>query len=243
VRLTADVGLIGSGSLGLGLSHPIDCHVYVLDGGDEIALVDAGTGLDTQSMLHHARADGYDLSRLRLAFVTHPHADHAGGAHTWPGVRIAAHPDATRFIRDADESGFNLDVARAAGRYPSDYRLRPMTDVRALADGEEVRVGHLRVQTIFTPGHSAGGACYLVHGQGRTYLFTGDTLFYGGKVLVLSSADSSVVALRQSVARLVPLQVDALMPGHLLFTLADGGSHVRQAHAAFEQLLVPPSIL
>jgi glyoxylase-like metal-dependent hydrolase (beta-lactamase superfamily II) len=175
--------------------------------------------------------------------VTHPHADHAGGASTWPGLEIAAHPQATRFIRDADEAGFNLAVARAAGRYPSDYGLQPVPNVRALDDDEEVRIGRLRMRVIHTPGHSAGGACYLLHGRERTYLFTGDTLFFGGKVLILSSDDSNVVELRRSVARLAQVQVDALMPGHLLLTLAGGGEHVRQAHAAFETLLVPGNIL
>jgi glyoxylase-like metal-dependent hydrolase (beta-lactamase superfamily II) len=241
--LTDEVGLIGSGSLGFGLSHPLDCHVYVLDGGAEIALIDVGTGLATERMLDYARADGYDLGRLHTAFVTHPHADHAGGAHTWPAIQIAAHPVAAGFIRDADESGFNLDVARTAGRYPRDYALRPVANVRALEDNEEVTIGHLRLQVVHTPGHSAGGACYLVHGRDRSYLFTGDTLFFGGKVLILSSADSNVVELRRSVARLATLQVDALMPGHLLLTLSDGAEHVRQAHAAFETLLVPGNIL
>lgn len=246
MRLTDEVGLIGSGSLGLGLSHPLDCHVYVLDGGEALALVDLGTGLQTQRMIDLARADGYDLARLSHAFVTHPHADHAGGAYDWvkaSGVAVAAHPQCAGFLRDADERGFNLDIARAAGRYPADYRLEPLAGVRPLDDAEEVRVGHLRVRTIYTPGHSIGAACFFVQGRERSYLFTGDTLFFGGKVLILSSHDSSVVDLRRSVARLAELHVDALMPGHLLMTLADGVAHVQRAHAAFETLLVPENIL
>lgn len=242
MRLTQELGLIGSGSLGFGLSHPLDCHVYVIDGGDALAMVDLGTGLATERMRAHAQADGYDLSRLIGAFVTHPHADHAGGAAGW-NVPIFAHPDAARFIRDADESGFNLDVARAAGRYPADYRLQPVGNVRELADDEVVEIGKLRLRVLYTPGHSAGGTCFLLEGGERSYLFTGDTLFFGGKVLVLSADDSSVVDLRRSVARLAKLQVDALMPGHLLMTLADGADHVRHAHAAFETLLVPENIL
>jgi len=61
--------------------------------------------------------------------------------------------------------------------------------------------------------------------------------------LILSADDSSVVDLRRSVARLANVRFDALMPGHLLMTLADGADHVRQAHAAFETLLIPENIL
>jgi hypothetical protein len=45
------------------------------------------------------------------------------------------------------------------------------------------------------------------------------------------------------MARLASLHVDALLPGHVLLTLTDGGAHVQQAHAAFESLLVPGNIL
>ena len=36
VRLTDEVGLIAVVASASGLSHPLDCHVYVLDGGDEL---------------------------------------------------------------------------------------------------------------------------------------------------------------------------------------------------------------
>jgi glyoxylase-like metal-dependent hydrolase (beta-lactamase superfamily II) len=203
-------------------------------------------GLATERRLDHARADGFDLDRLRAAFITRTHADHEGGAGLWveaTGAQIAAHPVAAAFIHAGNEAGFNVTVERAAGGNPSDYCLQPVANVRSLADGEDVRIGTLRLSVIRTPGHSAGGACYLEHGRDRTYLFTGDTLFFGGKVLILSRHDSSVVDLRRSVARLASLRVDALLPGHLLLTLPDGGEYVRQALAAFEMLLVPGNIL
>jgi glyoxylase-like metal-dependent hydrolase (beta-lactamase superfamily II) len=80
MRLTYEVALVGGGGLGLGLTHEADSHVYLIDGGDELALVDVGTGLATDRLLTVVTADGYDPARIRLAFITHPHADHAGGA-------------------------------------------------------------------------------------------------------------------------------------------------------------------
>ena len=246
MRLTSEVALVGGGGLGLGLTHEADSHVYLIDGGDELALVDVGTGLATDRLLTVVRADGYDPARIRLAFITHPHADHAGGARSIrdaTGDGIAAAPETASFLRAADEHGFNLDAARSAGRYPADYRLAACEIDHELSDGQDMPIGHLRVRVIRTPGHSAGGLCYWVRGEHRTYLFTGDTVFFGGKVLTLATDDCSVPALRDSIARLAQLEVDALLPGHLMFTLWGGQTHVAAADAIFRGLGVPANIL
>lgn len=47
MRLAERVHLVASGQLGVGLTDDHDCHVYLLDGGAEYALVDAGGGRDT----------------------------------------------------------------------------------------------------------------------------------------------------------------------------------------------------
>ena len=246
MRLTSEVALVGGGALGLGLTHAADSHVYLIDGGEALALVDVGTGLTTDQLLGVIRADGFDPARIRVAFLTHPHADHAGGARSIrdeTGATIAAAPETAAFLQAADERGFNLDAARAAGRYPAEYRLAACEVEQELADSQEIPVGRLRVRTIRTPGHSTGGLCFWFRGTDRTYLFTGDTLFFGGKVLTLATDDCSVPGLRDSIARLLQFEVDALLPGHLMFTLWGGQAHVAAAESIFRGLGVPPNIL
>ena len=47
MKITKSVYMAGSGSIRL--SHPLDCHVYLVDGGnEEFALVDAGGGLEPE---------------------------------------------------------------------------------------------------------------------------------------------------------------------------------------------------
>ena len=36
MRLSDRVYLVGGGSLGFGISHELDCHVYLVDGGSEM---------------------------------------------------------------------------------------------------------------------------------------------------------------------------------------------------------------
>jgi glyoxylase-like metal-dependent hydrolase (beta-lactamase superfamily II) len=47
-----------------------------------------------------------------------------------------------------------------------------------LEDDSVIEVGHLRLHTITTPGHTPGSICFRV--EGSPVLFSGDTLFPGG---------------------------------------------------------------
>ena len=82
--------------MGFGLTDDYDCHVYLLDGGDEHALVDAGGGRDPDAIVRLIAADGLDPRRVRTCFLTHAHADHAAGAaglRERLGLRVLASPE------------------------------------------------------------------------------------------------------------------------------------------------------
>ncbi|MDQ3947212.1 MAG: MBL fold metallo-hydrolase, partial [Actinomycetota bacterium] len=72
MQLTPDVYLVGSGASGIGISHPFDCHVYAVDGGSEVAMVDAGCGKDADAVMRELRAAGL-VERLRYLLLTHAH--------------------------------------------------------------------------------------------------------------------------------------------------------------------------
>lgn len=63
MRVTGDIDLIGSGPMGFGRSHPLDCHVYLVHDGDE-AIIDVGPIL--------ARLDGTGVPRaIGRLLLTH----------------------------------------------------------------------------------------------------------------------------------------------------------------------------
>lgn len=97
-----------------------------------------------------------DVSLL-AAVQTHGHWDHV---RAWDGVR--------------DDLG--VEVWGHAG----DAELFPRPVDRELVDGEVLRVGDLAVEVVHLPGHTDGSLLYLVQGQERPHLFSGDTLFPGG---------------------------------------------------------------
>ena len=80
MKILDDVYLVGSGQMGV--SHPFDCHVYLIDGGDELALVDSGAGVEVKLLLANLRRDGLDREKIGKILLTHHHADHSGDARS-----------------------------------------------------------------------------------------------------------------------------------------------------------------
>lgn len=246
MRLTERIYLVGSGATGMGLSHPNDCHVYLLDGGEELALVDAGIGPGQSEILEHVRRDGFDPARIRYLLLTHAHADHAGGtaalSETLPDLQVSAAPESADYVRRGDEQAINLSLAKQVGLFPKDYVFRAAPVSRELSHEQEISVGDLRLRVLATPGHCTGHLCFLLDHDGRCHLFAGDTIFYGGRILMQRIWDCDLQAYLQSVKSLEDLGVDALLPGHLNLSLRDGQRHIDAAVRLIDQLLVPKNM-
>ena len=244
MRLAERIHLVGSGANGFDLTDPYDCHVYLLDGGSELALVDAGAGMGAGAVVENVRRAGFDPARIRQVLCTHAHGDHAGGAARMrallPGASFAMSAHAAGLIERGDEVGTSLAPAIEAGIYPAGYRLEPCPVERRLADGDRVAVGDLELECLETPGHADGHLSFLLEHGGRRSLFAGDLVFHGGTVLLQATHDCSVQALTASLRRLRPLALDALFPGHFAVSLRDGQRHVERANAVLDTLLLPP---
>lgn len=246
MRLSERVYLVGSGLLGLGLTDDYDCHVYLIDGGTELALVDAGSGRRPELILEQVRADGFDPAAIRTILLTHGHADHAGGAaalHKLTGAAVGAPAGAARAIAAGDEPALRLTEARRAGIYPEEYRLAPCPVEICLDDEQQVRVGDLVLTTLDTPGHAAHHVSFILdHGKVR-FLFAGDTVMAGGQIVLIGTPDCSLQAYRQTVLRLDALRAEALLPGHWTPVLSGGWRHIRSAADAYRRLGVPRNAL
>ena len=138
MRLSSDIALVGGGTVtGFGLSGDFDSHVYLLDGGDEAALVDCGMGTDsgTERVLANIAAAGVDPARIRRILLTHYHTDHAGGAGTYKerlGARVAIGAGAAPALERADPDATQFGAARAMGMLPPEYRLSPVRGRRSI---------------------------------------------------------------------------------------------------------------
>lgn len=247
MKLAEHIYLVGSGSLGFDLTDPYDCHVYLLDGGDELALVDVGAGMGAEAIVGNVRREGFDPGRIRHLILTHAHGDHAGGAARTR--RLLGEPSvclsraAARFLREGDEEGVSLGAAKAAGIYPPDYRLEPCEVDVELAEGDRIEVGSLTLEVLDTPGHCDGHVSLLLDHAGRRTLFAGDVIFFGGKILLQAIYDCRLDEEIRSLRKLRGLELTALLPGHLTLSLNGGQRHVERANQVLDRLLIPEQVV
>jgi len=247
MRLIERVHLVGSGSFGFDLTDPFDCHVYLLDGKSELALVDVGAGMGADAILDNVRREGFDPRRIRHVILTHAHGDHAGGAARMrtllgePAVCISR--DRAQALRAADEGAVSIDVAKRVGIYPPTYTLEPCEVDVELVHGDTLAVGDLTLQVLDTPGHADGHVSLLLEQGGQRSLFAGDVIFFGGKILLQAIHDCRLDAQIRSLRSLRELGVDALLPGHLTLSLRDGQRHIERANEVLDRLLIPEQMV
>lgn len=242
MKVTERIHVVGSGKAGFNLTDPLDCHVYLLNGGDEYALIDAGAGIAPELIVERIEQDGLDPSRVRYLLLTHAHADHSGGA-AWLkerlGLTVVGSKETAQWVGEADDRAISVDAARRAGVYPEDYRFAACQVAITLDDGDTLRVGDVELTAIATPGHSRGKLSFVFRENGQVSAFTGDAIFPGGKILLQDIWDCSVQESCRSIERLHELDIDGLYPGHVSFSVQRGREHVEAAMASIRQL-VPP---
>jgi glyoxylase-like metal-dependent hydrolase (beta-lactamase superfamily II) len=123
-----------------------------------------------------------------LVLETHGHWDH-----------IQAVPA----LRDA---GYSVGVTAA------DAAMLPSYD-EVLEDESVIEVGHLRLHTIATPGHTPGSMCFRL--EGHPVLFSGDTLFPGGPGNATFAGGDFPTIIESVDRRLFTLAEDTIvLPGH-----------------------------
>jgi glyoxylase-like metal-dependent hydrolase (beta-lactamase superfamily II) len=248
MRITDEVFLVGGGvRLGFGLSDDPDCHIYLINGGEELALIDCGMaeGGSMDRIAANIAAEGLDVGRLRTLIVTHYHMDHVGGAARFRerfGLRVTVPAGAAQALRTGDQAAVALDQAKEAGMYPPDYPFEPVEVDRAVAEGDTIQIGSLTLAVYDTPGHCDGHASYVLRGDSQQYLFVGDAVFAQGKVVLQNIHDCSVQKSVESIYKLEQLDFDALLPGHGAIAVTNGKHHVTLAADACRRLGVPGSL-
>jgi glyoxylase-like metal-dependent hydrolase (beta-lactamase superfamily II) len=146
--------------------------------------------LEEGPLLAAIAADG----GVQRVIATHWHPDHWA---TYDAVRAA-----TGAPVHVGANEVNIPEERIDGR---------------LQDGDEVRVGSLRVGVLLTPGHTPGSISLRV----GEVVITGDTLFGGGPGKTFAAGDLETI-IASIEARLLPLPPQTVVfPGHGVDTTID----------------------
>ena len=140
-----------------------NCYLYACPSTREAVIIDPGD--EAERIL--AR-----ISELQLIpkyiLNTHGHIDHIGAIDA-----VSAVYPIPLAIHDADSSMYTDErAARNFGRRSPLVKRKP--DI-LLKDGDVITFGTLKLEVLYTPGHTQGGVCFV----SRPYcIFSGDTLFY-----------------------------------------------------------------
>jgi hydroxyacylglutathione hydrolase len=152
------------------------------------------TGADASDLLGFVHADKL---LVRYLFLTHTHHDHVA------------------------ELGAILKKIRAEIFSPD---LERLPETKIVREGDQFRLGKLRIEARLTNGHSPGGTSYVVHGLQNTVAVVGDSLFAGS---MGGAPNDYQKALRNNAEKLLTLPGDTLVcPGHgPLTTVANEREH------------------
>ncbi len=149
-------------------------QVFIIDGGNKnIALVDAGNTPDGKPIIKVLNDHGLKASDVKSIFLTHGHSDHIAAVKIFLNAKIYVLKN-------------ELDYAEGLKRYDSPIgRFFPPkpTGLKAggiINDGDVITLGSLKVEAFAIPGHTDGGAAYLI----------GDVLFMGDAAI--SSSESRI---------------------------------------------------
>ena len=182
-------------------------NVGIIIGDNEVALVDSAWTIESIDLLSEHLAEIMPGKTLKYVFVTHTDPDHIGGLH-----RL--------------KSDYNPEIvihrleAELIQKPP--YPLSPAQPDIIIDGDSEFSVGNLRLQILFTPGHSDGSISIFNEEQG--VLFAGDTVFpgpptnfylpYTGRLYRIPVVKSSIKDILDSLNRLNKLNARWILPGH-----------------------------
>jgi len=133
-----------------------NCYLVMDEVTKELAIIDPGG----QPNIIEEEIKLLD-AKPKFILLTHGHMDHVGGV-----VELVNKFSIPFYINEIEETYMKNDKF-VFGSLPKASRY--------LKEGDTLNLGGNVIKVIETPGHTAGGICFLIADK----LFTGDTLFQG----------------------------------------------------------------
>ncbi len=223
MRLLQNIYLAGGGAYGY--SHTNDCNIYLIDGEEELALIDTGGGAGIKAVIDNILRLGLDPKKVKVAINTHCHFDHIGGnkkLKELTGCKIAVHESEAGAVERLEPELVLIDRARQRGLEIGSTKVDLM-----LKEGDILKVGGHQLRILHTPGHTPGCISIFLESEGKRILFTGDIVSAQGRLNFINGPGFDLNLWKKSLKKMLELKVDALFPGHGTFVLSGGQDHIK----------------
>ncbi len=186
----------------------LSANFFVISG-DKPMMIDCGhASMVGQTREALERATSLRFEHIDTLVLTHPHSDHAGGAHALQeaGATVRAHRETMRRVNAWDERSLWVSYAK--------QEHRRFTVREPLQEGEELDCGGWTLRVLHTPGH-AGGMVALYCPEHRT-LLSADVLWENGfgPLIPFTEGMDVIADQRASLEVLGTLDVEVVLPGH-----------------------------
>ena len=193
--------------------HHEDVKVYLIEGSQDVAVLDTGTGAGDFAGLVASLS-----SRRPRVLQTHAHWDHIGASHRFDRVLVhAAEADSLRAGYPAERYAARffdqaVDPAILPAGFDVSKGIVGCEPTGFLEDGDQVDLGGRVLEVFHTPGHSPGGLTYL--DRAARALFVGDLLYLGPIYLFFPTSDARVFRESLQLAAGLAADVDTVYPAH-----------------------------
>ena len=187
------------------ITGPYDCAVYLVDTGEHLTLVDAGSGFGFEKTVKNIEDLGFNPKSLGHVILTHCHFDHMGAApffRYYFGTKLVMHSLDAAIIARGD--------SRLTAAICFKVTLTPFpVDIHLEGESGSFTSGSWEFNWIHTPGHTPGSICLYLERNGERLLFGQDI----GAPL-LEEYDCEPEAWRASVRKLIDLDATVFLDGH-----------------------------
>ena len=159
--------------------YPGHAAAHIIVDSGRAAFVDVGTNSSVPYLLAGLEELGMAREAVDYVLLTHVHLDHAGGAgrlmQELPNARALLHPRGAPHMIDPTKlmAGSRAVYGERLEELYGTLVPIPAERVRAVEDGERVRLGGRTLELIHVPGHALHH--YAVVDQAHRSIFTGDT--------------------------------------------------------------------
>lgn len=188
-----------------------------------LILLDGGLPQTAPIIDQNLRKLGFRTADIKLILNSHAHYDHSGGIAALQrasGATVVASAEGARALEDGEPTA--SDPQFGLGRHVNHFP--PVKNVKAVKDGEVVRLGSLSVTAHLTPGHTPGSTTWswqscegpkcqqIVYADSLNAVAAPEFRFTGGK-----GRPNIVPEFRRSIERVAALPCDILITVHPSF--------------------------